>query len=478
MSLRDCRTNPVSCHDPLLLARLERATDLCNSYSVDCLAGVDAVLAEDPDLPLAHCLKAGLAVMSTERAARPLLVQSVNELERLSGRANARERAHAAAARAWLEGDFARSIRRYGDILLDYPRDLFALQVAHIGDFLLGSSQLLRDRVAQVLPYWDESVPGFGYVLGMYAFGLEETALYERAEATGRRALSHNPRDAWAAHAVAHVMEMKGRLREGSDFITSTSPDWAPGSGFAYHNFWHLALFQLDLGDASRALAIYDQQIRPRSSRVAYENVDASALLWRLTLRGVDVGERWQSLADDWEAMQEHGHYAFNDIHALLAQIGAGRDAAAEGILHALEQQARAGGTNAMMTRDVGLPLGQALLAFRREQYARAAELLLGVRGIAHRFGGSNAQRDLIHLTLVEAALRAEKEGLAVALTAERTELKPHSPFNWLLAARAFELAGDPARAGRARQNAERQRPAPAVRAPETTLARLALQLW
>ena len=478
MSLRDCRTNPVSCHDAQLLARLERATDLCVSLSADSLASVDAVLAEDPNLPLAHCLKAGLALMSTERAARPLLVQSVSELERLHSRANARERAHTAAARAWLEGDFAGSIRRYGEILLDYPRDLFALQVAHIGDFLLGSSQLLRDRVAQVLPYWDAGVPGYGYVLGMHAFGLEETGLYERAEATGRRALSHNPRDGWAAHAVAHVMEMQGRLREGSDFILGTSPDWAPGSGFAYHNFWHLALYQLDLGDAARALEIYDQQIRPRPSRVAYENVDASAMLWRLTLRGVDVGERWQSLADDWDAMQEDGHYAFNDVHALLALLGAGRDAAAERVLRALEQQARAGGTNAMMTRDVGLPLGRALWAFQRKQYAEAAELLLGVRGIAQRFGGSNAQRDLIHLTLVEAALRAEKEGLAVALSAERTELKPQSPFNWLLAARAFELAGDPTRAGRARQTAERQRPAPALRAPETSSGRSAVLFW
>ena len=61
---------------------------------------------------------------------------------------------------------------------------------------------------------------------------------------------------------------------------------------------------------------------------------------------------------------------------------------------------------------------------------------------------------------------------------AERTALKPSSPFNWQLAARAFELAGDPTPAGRARQNAERQRPAPVARAPETTLGRLAVQAW
>src|SRR6186713_503547 len=117
MSLRDLRTNPVSCHDSELLARLEHALERCVSLSADSLSSIDAVLAVDPDLPLAHCLRAGLAIMSTERAARPLLAQSVSELERLDHRANARERAHAGAARAWLEGDFALSIRRYGEIL-------------------------------------------------------------------------------------------------------------------------------------------------------------------------------------------------------------------------------------------------------------------------------------------------------------------------------------------------------------------------
>src|SRR3712207_8780011 len=49
-------------------------------------------------------------------------------------------------------------------------------------DFFLGQSSLLRDRVARVLPYWDDRVPGYGYVLGMHAFGLEEMGDYGRAE--------------------------------------------------------------------------------------------------------------------------------------------------------------------------------------------------------------------------------------------------------------------------------------------------------
>ena len=161
------------------------------SYVLDPLATIQKALDADPAFAIGHCLRAGLMVMATDRRGVPLLTQSIEAIEALGRRANDRERAHAAAARTWLHGDFAGAIRRYGDILLDYPHDLLALQIAHVGDFFLGASTMLRDRVAQVLPTWDTSMPGYGYVLGMYAFGLEETALYSRAEDIGRRALEH-----------------------------------------------------------------------------------------------------------------------------------------------------------------------------------------------------------------------------------------------------------------------------------------------
>jgi tetratricopeptide (TPR) repeat protein len=432
----NCRGVPVSTTNQTSLERFEHAAELAVSYFVDPLAVIDQALVEDPDFVTGHCLRAGLAVMSTEKAARPMLADSVAQLERLSDRANALERGHLRAARAWLAGDFAGSVRLYGDVLLDEPRDLLALQIAHIGDFLLGESQMLRDRVAQVLPHWSVDMPGYGYVLGMHAFGLEENGQYTRAEEVGRRALEQNLRDPWAVHAVAHVMEMTGRAGEGIRFLGERSADWAPDNGFAFHNWWHLALFHLELGDQERALAVYDQHIRPRPSKIAYENVDASALLWRLQLRGADVRERFAALAADWAEVAEEGHYAFNDVHAVAAFVSAERHDEAARTLAAMERVLQQPGTNAMMTRDVGLPLAKALVAFSRARYDECLQLLLPIRTIVHRFGGSHAQRDLVHLTLLEAALRARRFSLARALTAERLDRKPHSPFNRLLAAR------------------------------------------
>jgi len=459
MALKDCRDVPVSTGNRVSLDRYETAVHLLHGYYGDPLAAIDRALEEDPEFVMGHCLRAALMVMSTDKGAEPMLQKSVRAAQGLVHRANQRERGHIAAAAAWLDGNFERSIRLYGDILLDYPRDSLALQVAHVGDFFLGQSSMLRDRVAQVLPFWNESIPGYGYVLGMHAFGLEETAHYGQAEAAGRKALALNPRDPWAVHAVTHVMEMQGRLDEGINWLLSRSQDWAPDNGLAVHNWWHLALFHLDRGDDQRVMELYDTAIRRPSSSVVLEMIDASAMLWRLHLRGAALGDRWDALADGWESRIDEAYYAFNDAHAMMAFVGAGRRDAAARLLRVLEKRTSEGGTNGRMTWEVGLPLCRALHAFGEGDHAAACELLQPLRLVAARFGGSNAQRDIVGLTLIESALRGRHPSLARALLAERTALKPESPFNWASTIRALRLMGDERGAEEARRKSAALRP-------------------
>jgi hypothetical protein len=183
--------------------------------------------------------------------------------------------------------------------------------------------------------------------------------------------------------------------------------------------------------------------------------IDATALLWRLELRSASVGNRWQKLAACWEPFAEHSYYAFNDAHAVMAFVAAGRTDVAHRAIAAMERKAAGSDTNAMMTRDVGLPLARGVAAFADGRYGDAIALLQPIRTIANRFGGSDAQRDVIHLTLVEAALRSRNSRLARALIAERTQLKPSSPFNWQLTARSMDLNGDSAGAAKALESAE-----------------------
>ncbi|EON19809.1 hypothetical protein C265_10396 [Cupriavidus sp. GA3-3] len=437
MALTDSRDLPVSTQNARSVEQYETALQLLNGYYGDPLAAIDTALAADPDFAMGHALRAALMVTSGDGTAEPMLRQSVEAGEARHARANDRERRHIAAARAWLDGEFERSVRLYGDIVIDYPRDLLAIQTAHLGDFLLGQSSMLRDRVAQALPHWDAGMPGYGYLLGMHAFGLEETQLYERAEESGRRALELNPRDPWAVHAVAHVMEMQGRLDDGIAWLDGRRDDWSDDNMLAVHNWWHLALFQLEAGRTDEVLALYDRYIKRPAPAIALDLVDASALLWRLHLRGVDVGRRWQPVADDWLGRGAAGYYAFNDVHAVMASLGAHRPAAADQVRAALERAALGNGTNAMMSRDVGLPVADALIAFDQGDYSTAIDLLMPVRLIAHRFGGSHAQRDIVSLTLLEAALRGRRSNLAIALTAERAALKPMSPSLHRLVQRA-----------------------------------------
>jgi hypothetical protein len=246
-------------------------------------------------------------------------------------------------------------------------------------------------------------------------------------------ALALQPRDAWAVHAVAHVMEMQGRDQEGAAFLAAREADWAPAAILAVHNWWHLALFHLERGAFERVLGIYDRAvvhgIAKGEAQPAIDLVDASAMLWRLLLRGADTGHRFAQLSAAWQKAGGEGFYAFSDLHAVMAHLGAGREEVAAQVLGAMRRAAAGQGTNARLTREVGLPLAEGLWAFSRGDFARAAGLIAPVRPRAGDFGGSNAQRDVLSLTLLEAALRGKDRSLAQVLAGERLAAKPDSPL-------------------------------------------------
>jgi tetratricopeptide (TPR) repeat protein len=436
---RDLRDVPVSSASPAALAGYETALQQFQSYVGDPVATLDATLAEAPDFVLGHLFKALFLFTLSEKSLVGLAEESLASAERRLSAANDRERALAAATRKFLDGDWDAGCRELDHVLMSHPRDAMALQVGHLMDFYRGDALNLRNRISRVLPHWDEAVPGYSYVLGMHAFGLEEMNQYAEAEAAGRRALSLQPKDGWAVHAVTHVMEMQGRIDEGIGWLTAREQDWAPDNGFAFHNWWHLALFHIDAARYERALALYDAAIHPQPAQYVLTMVDATALLWRLHLEGVDVGRRFEVLADEWQARQQNdrGFYAFNDFHAMLAFAATGREAAMRQTLSDLTEATRQGGTNGMMSREVGLPLAQGIAAFAHQRYGEAIERVEPVRDSAHRFGGSHAQRDLLTLTLIEAALRDRQSERARHYLAERLVHKPASAWARRLGARA-----------------------------------------
>lgn len=432
--MNDRRDLPLGTANLAALEHHERALWHLVSFYGDPIAAFDATIAADPHWGFAHIAKAVFILTLTEPGMLPQARELLAQAAPLMPGAPERERGHLGAAQAAAAGRWREACERWDALLRDHPRDLLALTAAHLFDFYRGDARNLRHRVARVLPEWHADDPLQPFVLGMHAFGLEECNLYPQAEAAGREALARDPRGPWAIHAVAHVMEMQGRFDEGTAWLDGGSTGWAE-NGLAVHLWWHLALFRLETLDTGGALALFDARIAGSASVVNLQWLDGAALLWRLQLLGVDVGTRWHALASDWADPVGHaGHYAFNDVHALLALIGSGDLTRACALLDASAERAR--DDNFEMTREVGLPLMRGLLAHAAGDAAEACRLLYPLRPIAHRFGGSHAQRDLIDQTLLAAAAAASDTSLGRALLNERRLAKPSTPLTEHWAAR------------------------------------------
>jgi tetratricopeptide (TPR) repeat protein len=384
-------------------------------------------------------LKGYLYGLSTDHEATAVALASYEAARNLA--ATARERGHVAALGHLAQGRWHEAGRVLEDVTIAEPRDALGLLAGHQIDFFTGNSRMLRDRIARAMPAWSKGMAGYHATLAMQAFGFEEMGDYISAEKLGRRAIDLEPRDGWAQHAVAHVMEMQCRQRDGIAWMRHNTADWAGDSFLQVHNWWHLALFHYELGETDEALALFDAPIYGKHSTLALNMLDASAILWRLHLRGVDVGDRWAALAANWAPKARAGNYAFNDMHAMMAFVGAGLDEPARLLLEAQRQAMAGSDDNADFTRDVGHPVALAIRAFGVADYSAAVELLRPVRRIAYRFGGSHAQRDVIDLTLIEAAFRAGDTALASALSAERAAARPDSPLSQFFMRRATENA-------------------------------------
>jgi hypothetical protein len=386
----------------------------------DPLATSQRAIALSPEFTMAHALVAWLYLLGTEPGGLAPARAALDAARALP--ADERESMHLRAIEHLVDGRWQAAGLVLEDLSIRWPRDALALQAGHQIDFFRGDSRMLRDRIARAASSWHVGMPGYHAVLGMHAFGLEECGDYARAEAVGRRAVELESRDSWAWHAVAHVMEMQNRRRDGVAWLGSRPDRWSEGSFLAVHNWWHLALFHLGLGQIDEVMAIVDARVLGTASPLVLEMIDASAMLWRLELRGIEVGPRWQALAERWAAASTQSTYAFNDLHAMLAFVGAGRDGEAQRLLAAQDDALAAGGDNVGFLRDVGLDATRAIHAFGAGRYDEAVQRLRPLRGRAHRFGGSHAQRDLIDLTLIEAADRAGQDLLADALRRERAE--------------------------------------------------------
>ncbi|MYD78292.1 MAG: tetratricopeptide repeat protein, partial [Gammaproteobacteria bacterium] len=358
MMKSDPALTPFSYSELDAIEGYDDALECTLAFRGDAIERIDKVLAEHPQFVMGWLFRAAWLTQAMEDRVYPEMVNSVERARALMTKMpiNDREQGYLNAMECWLKGDFFGAVQHWETVLTYCPFDLYALGLVHYTNVLLGDVTGQRDVVARVIDLWDESMPGYEYVLAFYAFGLEENRDFSKAEELARHALSLRPDHPYAVHVVCHVMEMRGRQSGGVRFMLDQVKRWG-SSNFANHLWWHTALFYVDLEQIDSALDIYDQQlVEVGKANEKYEELDAAALLWRLTLLGTDVGQRWAYLADRWEPAARDTLYAFNDVHAMMTFVADNRSEAQQELLTENERYVEnASDANVAMSREIGM---------------------------------------------------------------------------------------------------------------------------
>ncbi|XP_041651555.1 tetratricopeptide repeat protein 38 [Cheilinus undulatus] len=412
---------------------------------------ISALQAADPSFVMGHVICTGLELAGTGTSVR-LNERLAGDVKRMVELANnqdisPRERLHVRAMELFSHGNFSKACDVWEDILVDYPTDMLALKFSHDAYFYIGAQNKLRDSVARVLPYWKPHMPLASYLKGMYSFGLLETRAYDQAEKVAMEGLALTPEDAWAVHSVAHVYEMRVEVDKGLKFMESREKDWQVSDMLASHNYWHWALYFIEKEQYEAALEIFDSQVsrRCKASGSMLDMVDASSLLYRLEMEGVCVKDRWRELLQVTQPHTDDHVTLFNDVHFLMASLGAKESATSHRLLEGLQELAKEPGENQQhqLAQTLGVPMCQAMAEYDQGNYNRTVDLLYPLRYDIVKMGGSDAQRDVFNQLLIHAAVKSENkhhQKLGRCLLVERDAMRPGSPLTTRLMQRALAL--------------------------------------
>ena len=390
------------------------------SHAANTGPDLNRVLAATPDFALGQAIR-GVSCLLLGRAEMVKIARQAYAAALKGAPATMREMAFVHALGDWLHGRPTRAAARLQVILTLNPRDALAMKMIQAIHFVMGRPDAMRASVEGVLAAWDDH-PARGFILGCHAFTLEETGEYARAERIGRDGVALAPNDAWGLHAVAHVFDSTGRAQDGLNWLTGREASWAHCNNFRFHVWWHRALMHLDLGDYETALALYDADIRAEKTDDYRDISNGASLLARLELEGVDVGNRWDELADLSEQRATDGCLAFADLHYMLALCGGERDKAAVGLITRMQTTRPLANEAQRVIAHPGLHVAQGLQAFAAGEYPVAWMHLRAGRADLQQIGGSHAQRDVFDRITIEAALRSGYTDAAGALLRDRMD--------------------------------------------------------
>ncbi len=386
------------------------------AWRADTMEHLNAAIVADPLFIMPKILKAWILHGGRTSKYGPTINTLLNEITQNIDSADSRERALIDALKEANAGNPQTGAATLEAHLANNPSDLVAHRLLQFELFWCGESNWMREIAERAAPAWSEGSPDYAHFLAVRAFSNEEAGDYDTAEECGRGAVEREPESAWGAHAVAHVLVMQGRIREGREWMENLSGNWSKANQIGHHCWWHLCLFLLESAEHEQILDLLLSQIRNPDSPLVKAVPDATidiqnvaSLLKRLELRGIDVGDRWQVISEI--SSQRIGDHAnpFSSAHDAMALAAVDDFESLTALTKSMSEKGARHGAVGHATKTLGIPLVNAMVAHRLGNYDTVIDLLWPIRKDLYQVGGSHAQRDIFFQVMVDSAMRADR---------------------------------------------------------------------
>lgn len=442
----DTRGHAITTSSKDAAENFNKATEMFLQRQIDVVPVLQQAIDADPDCSMTQATF-GLMLHGARNASLKAGMEStLVKAQAASQGSTEREQQYVNALSCACEGNLFGAVNCFENILKDNPNDLLALTLAQGELFWLGEMQQSSRLSQSVATDWHETVPGFPEFLSVRAFDLEETGHFQQAEATGRQSVALRNTNIWGAHAVAHVLLMQGRHKDGLDWLSDKQGNWSQTNQMKFHIWWHQCLFHLERKEHDAVLEHYDRWVRNRNEDLVVAMPDlyidmqnGASLLWRLELAGVNVGDRWHEMAELAEQRLNDMNSPFTSAHYAVILAATGQFELCDKLLEYMNSFAETGKhTLAARYADAAIPAAVGAIAHRNGNYKKTLDAMLPARHQFWQMGGSHAQQDLFHQILVDAAVKLNKRDIAATLLHEIEALGFNEPARNV----AYEAAG------------------------------------
>lgn len=377
------------------------------------------IIAEnDKQCPLAQIYSALLHISSSTNLGYIKAEKYLNVALELFQYTTPREQAIIESTKLWFFKKRHLSASILDQILTEYPTDIISAKWAQLLYFEIGSSAGILKAPLKVAKSFENNA----HIHGMLAYGYEECYLLEKAEKSVNKALKIQPSEPWAHHAMAHICESKNAIDYGLSFMYEYSHTWEKFTPFiTTHNWWHLSLFMIDLGQEHKVLDLFDSYVWNKDKNCIYEQINAISLLYRLERIGIDVGTRWNKVAEYAEQYSDENISIFLNFHILyiLKKVDNKK------YLNLSKNMTSLNENYSIEKYKTSKKLAKSIEFLLDNNYKKSIQYIEEINFNIQEIGGSHAQRDIINLFYIDSLIGGKKWEEAQQMLSKRHFLRP-----------------------------------------------------